>query len=504
MVATMVPWLVVGLLAVAFLLLFAVARRRADKAKSDLDAVTAEREAAIAEKTRSDAEAAELTRRYAAISDMDAAVAKARAELETAQGHIASAERGWDGKRSELEQQYAAALKQFESLNAEIRVLQEDLEDVSYGLYKPHFDFATSEAFKAEIEAVREEQKRMIRDGTATACPAQWTVGNSKAEGARMMKQYQKVMLRAFNAECDAAVAIVTWNNITKLEERLRKSYEAINQMGSVMQMSITLRYLSLKQKELRLTHEHEQKRYDEKEEQRRIREQIRDEEKAQREIERAKAEVEREQTRFEKALEQARAEAAKATGTALETLNAKVEDLQRQLEEAKQQERSLSQAQLTKAGTVYVISNIGSFGERMFKIGMTRRLDPFERVSELSDASVPFPFDVHAMMQSDNAPALEAAFHTHFESLRTNLVNPRKEFFDVDLEHIEAVAREAGAKVEFTKMAEAREYRETMARRAAEKTTPTPPAPGAFPTSLFGSASASAGNSTDSAAVTK
>jgi len=125
--------------------------------------------------------------------------------------------------------------------------------------------------------------------------------------------------------------------------------------------------------------------------------------------------------------------------------------------------------AEQTKSGHVYVISNIGSLGKDVYKIGLTRRLDPEERVSELGDASVPFEFDVHAMIYSENAPDLEYRFHKHFQQRQVNLVNPRKEFFAVSIEEIEACAKVHGCSTEFTRVAEAKQYRETLALKAAQ-----------------------------------
>ena len=157
--------------------------------------------------------------------------------------------------------------------------------------------------------------------------------------------------------------------------------------------------------------------------------------------------------------------EAARAAhGAELEKMNAQIAVLQQQLDEAKAKERAISQAQLTKAGYVYVISNVGSFGENVFKIGMTRRLEPQERVDELGDASVPFQFDVHAMIYHENAPELESRLHQVFERNRVNKINPRKEFFRVSLDEIETVARQYKADVSFTKIAEAKEYRQSLA----------------------------------------
>jgi DNA repair exonuclease SbcCD ATPase subunit len=195
-----------------------------------------------------------------------------------------------------------------------------------------------------------------------------------------MQKQLSKLMLRAFNGECEAAVARVTWNNATKMEERVRKAFEAINSLGTVVMVSITPEYLALAIQELRLTHEYEQKKQDVLEEQREIRERLREEEKALREAQRAQEEAAKEEARYAKALLKARKDLEKAKGAELSEMQAKIALLEASLADAQsQKERAKSMAELTKSGYVYVISNVGSFGENVFKIGMTRRLDPME-----------------------------------------------------------------------------------------------------------------------------
>ena len=159
---------------------------------------------------------------------------------------------------------------------------------MSYGLYKPHFDFDTSEKYKAELQRVRDKEKQLIQNEDAAVCSQQWTVNGSAAEGKKQTKRYIKLMLRAFNGECEALIADVRWNNIDRMVERLCKSFEAINKMGETHTTSITSQYMKLKLDELRLTHEYQEKLHQEKEEQKRIQEQIREEEKAQKEIEKA------------------------------------------------------------------------------------------------------------------------------------------------------------------------------------------------------------------------
>lgn len=303
-----------------------------------------------------------------------------------------------------------------------------------------------------------------------------------------MTKQYHTLLLRAFNGECDAAVANVAWNNVTKMEERIRKAHSVLNDLGSVMQMSVTPGFLSAKVEELQLAFEYEDKKYQEKEEQRRIKEQIREEERAQKEFEKEQSEAESEEARYQKALEKARAEAAAATGAQLQKLTEQVASFEAKLDEArKKKERAIARAQLTKSGFIYIISNIGSFGEKVYKIGMTRRLEPMDRVNELGSASVPFRFDLHAMLYSDDAPKLEAALHQFLQKKRVNLVNARKEFYyDVELHEVEKFVREKGLMAQFMSTPEAREYRESLALRAEQSTSAPVHEENQFPDDLF------------------
>lgn len=239
--------------------------------------------------------------------------------------------------------------------------------------------------------------------------------------------------------------------------------------MGSSHKITVSKEYSDLKLQELHLEFELQEKLYQEKEEQRKTREQMREEEKAQREIEKARKDAEDEEERNEKALQKAKAEVEKAKGQELERLTEKIKLLEENLQKAHEmKERAISRAQLTKSGHVYIISNIGSFGETVYKIGMTRRLDPMDRIDELGDASVPFDFDVHGMIYSENAPELEGILHKKIESKRVNLVNQRAEFFNTTIDEIEAIVKGLSLNIQLTKIAEAKEYRETLSLREA------------------------------------
>jgi DNA repair exonuclease SbcCD ATPase subunit len=365
----------------------------------------------------------------------------------------------------ELNEKYLAALEIYNKLDKTISLYQSEFEIMEYGLYQPQFDYTTSEEFKDKIESNYLKQKSMISNDLAAICPTEWTVNGDKAVGKRMTKLNKKNMLYGFNGECDALIAKVKWNTATRSIERLEKAYESINKLGTVNNITLSFDYYQLKKEELKLVYEFEQKKQEEKEEQRRIREQMREEEKVQREIEKAQREAEEDERRYQRALSRVKEELRYASKEEIEELNEKVNELNQKLREAEEKkQRALSMAQLTKAGHIYIISNIGSFGIDIYKIGMTRRLEPLDRVRELSDASVPFRYDVHAVIYSENAPKLEYDFHRKFDDNRINRVNGRKEFFKVSLEEIENFVKDqTDAEIEFTQLAEAREYRETM-----------------------------------------
>ncbi|MEQ9150886.1 MAG: DUF4041 domain-containing protein [Parvibaculum sp.] len=378
-----------------------------------------------------------------------------------ASGEAATLDAVVTSKRSEL----ADLERRLDELRTALVAVEEELEVQSFGFYRPTYGFDDSSQYKARLDEVRAEQKRLIKEGHATECPTNVVVDGSAARGRKMVREQSKLMLRAFNGECDAAVAKVKYNNITKLQSRVEKSFDAINTLGASKQVSITSDYLRTKLDELRLVHEHREKVAEEKEIQRELREQMREEQKAEKELQKATADAEKDERLRQEALEAARAELAAATAEQHERLQAAVAKLESELSAAiDRKAKAIARAQLTRAGHVYVISNIGSFGEGVYKIGLTRRFDPLVRVKELGDASVPFPFDVHAVIYSEDAPALEAALHREFDARRVNKVNNRKEYFRVTLEEIrQAVARHFGI-ITFVLTPEAEQFRKTLA----------------------------------------
>jgi len=387
-------------------------------------------------------------------------------------------------KKIDEQQQRSAALQaeiqthkaEIERLQAEIVVLEDEVLIQSFGLYKPRYDFNNSAAYKLKLDVIREKQASMVKSATAVHCPTSWTINNDRKEGERMVRDFGKIILRAFNNECDTAILAAKFNNLDSIEKRINKAFDTLNKLGGRMSIQIVPAYLALKLEELHLAYEYQVMKKEEKEEQKKLREQTREEAKLAREIEEARSALEKEERHFKKALVSlderlARAETAAERDVLLEerqSISGKLEEVTKNKAEIDYRERN------TRAGYVYIVSNVGAFGEGIFKIGVTRRLDPIERVDELSDASVPYDFDVHAIVFSDDAPALENALHRTFASTRLNLVNLRREFFRATIDEIETVVRENFNKpVDFTRLAEAAEFRQSELRRRELARTP-------------------------------
>lgn len=346
------------------------------------------------------------------------------------------------------------------------------------GYYERAYDFEEFEKYKNELDKIREKKKELLKldiddIGSAVYRKGNWNLNLPAAQAKSFQKKVGRLMMRAFNGECDGFVARVNYKNIKLMTSRIKNSHAVINKTVYQQFMTkISVAYRDLWIRELRLAFEFEEWKQREKEEQARIREQIREEERAARELEKAKREAELEAQRNAEALTKARAEVDGANEQQKAKLLAQIQELELRMKEMEEKNRYISQAMLTKSGHVYIISNIGSFGESMLKIGMTRRLEPMDRVKELGDASVPFPFDVHAMIRTSDAPSLENALHKHFEERRVNLENNRKEFFYVTLneiqEELDVLKSELNieADIQLTMAAEAKQWRLSKAKR--------------------------------------
>ena len=355
--------------------------------------------------------------------------------------------------------------KHIHAIQAKVDLYSRIDDFVDYGMYEmPDYLYETSERFALEIKQIREQQKAMIQAKQVII-----TQGTPEDFGEsplirRVMQEQIKLMVRSFNIECDLLIAKVNPGNLQRTLERIDAVATGLEKSGADLRYGFNTVYVKLKYQECRLQYQFALKKKEEQDEQRAIREQMREEERARREYEKAIEDASREEATYERLLEKARKALKTVKAEEKQAAELRIQQLEEELAEARAKaQRAISMAQQTKKGYVYVISNIGSFGENVYKIGLTRRLDPRERVRELGDASVPFSFDIHALIASENAPALETALHKAFDRQRVNAVNLRKEFFRVSLDDIRKKAEElTGKKSDFVMTILAEEYYQT------------------------------------------
>lgn len=306
----------------------------------------------------------------------------------------------------------------------------------------------------------------MIKDGRAATCSIQWTVNDNRTLGKKMTRDQIRETLLTFNIECEYVISKVKFNNYDSMRRRIDAMYNKLNRLNEVNQITISQKFYNLKLKELALAFEYSEQKQKEKEYAREQREIARENARVQRELEEERSRLEKEQIHFQnqsdKLNEQLKLESNTAKQEILKerlvAVNDQLTDIQKALSDVDYRQAN------ERAGYVYIISNIGSFGEDIYKIGMTRRLTPQDRIDELSGASVPFRFDVHAFIFSADAPKLESELHNRFAQFRVNMVNGRKEFYHVKLEEIEKAVREITNEfesAEFVKLAQAQQFRE-------------------------------------------
>lgn len=390
---------------------------------------------------------------------------------EALKNDISDLQQKYSEKKQELQEKTA---QEIEQSNATIRNLQNKIKVLegqqivldeavllqSFGLYEPQYDFENSEKYKLMLDKVREKQKSFIKTGQAIIGSENWTIDGDTKKGAKMVGDMKKLLLKAYNEECDELVRKVKYNNFEAYKKRIETSCNQISKLGTMLKISISNEYMQLKINELTIAFEYAQMKQKEKEEQKVLREQMREEAKLLKEIEEERKKLQKEQNHYANALE--KVEAQLRSNPDDPDLLAKKRELEEQAAEIEKAIKDVDYREANKrAGYVYIISNIGAFGENIYKIGMTRRLDPQERIDELGGASVPFKFDVHALIFTEDAPALEAALHRAFENKKVNMVNQRREFFNVTLDEIKAVIKENYDKtVEFVDIPEAEQYR--------------------------------------------
>ncbi len=432
---------------------------------------------------RADDELAQLREWIARTQGPDAleavrAVVLARAEAESIRAEAEEDARGLrlearDAVRRETAEMQAI-LKEAGRARKELERAQQDLSEVrnrlteaqaqivvtedaallqQVGVYDYRHPLQDAVAYRTRLDSLRAEIKEMVRAGQAVRSVSQWTVNGSQREGRKMVRDFSKLMLRAYNAEADQAVRTMRPYRVGPLVDRLYKTRETIAKLGATMQIRIADGYHDARVRELTLTADYLQKKDEEKEAQREARARQREEERAQREFDREREKLDKEHDHVQTALRRLRERGDPQGVLDLESRLADIESALRSVE---------ARAANIRTGYVYVISNVGAFGEHMVKIGLTRRLEPLDRIYELSGASVPFRFDVHALIFSDDAVGLETKLHQHFADRRVNQVNTRREFFYVSPAEVRDALQEYVGQhlVEFTEVPEALEWR--------------------------------------------
>jgi hypothetical protein len=361
-------------------------------------------------------------------------------------------------ERADAAEARRAASTQLDEARKAIVVTEELALLQEVGIYRYRHPLTDAVAYQRELDAMEERIKAMARkDGGAVLAATDWTVNGSIVQGRAMVRDFSKLLLRAFNAEADNLVRGLKPYKLDAAIERLTKVSEVIERLGKTMNIMISTPYLKERVRELELTADFLQKQAEKKEAERVERDRLREERKVQQEIERERARLEKERQHYSNALE---ALVAKGDDVGAARLRDELRDVQRAIEDVDYRAANI------RAGYVYVISNLGSFGEDMVKVGMTRRLDPMDRIRELSDASVPFNFDIHALFFSKDAVGIESAMHERLAARRVNLVNQRREFFRATPADAKAhLAELAGELLQYQDVPDALEYRESLTR---------------------------------------
>jgi hypothetical protein len=362
---------------------------------------------------------------------------------------------------AKLEENKKTLSEELITLNEEISKTRESLIETQeiamlqeVGVYQYTSILDTSGGYSEKIAEIRSSIKeRNITNGGAITAAQGWTVNGSTAEGAKMVKEFSKLMLRAYNGEVDDAIRTLKPFKLQAAVDRVDKVEQSIEKLGKTMQIEIDDNYHKLRVEEIRLTADFLSKKEEEKELQKEERLRLKEEEKAQKEFEREKEKLNKELMHHQAVLAK-----ADETGNAkvVEEAKAKIAEVESSISGVEERVANI------RTGYVYVISNIGSFGESVLKVGLTRRIDPEERIQELSDASVPFKFDIHAIIFSADAVSLEKQLHQELDKYRLNKVNTRKEFFSISPGHVKELLTKLSTEsiMTYKEEAEAPEWR--------------------------------------------
>lgn len=355
--------------------------------------------------------------------------------------------------------------RELNEIRKEIALVEETLDMQEYGLYEPKYNFINSTAYKERLDAVRKQQKQMIKDKTAAVGTREWSINGDTRQGKAFINTNIKQILRSFNNETEVIINKVKHSNVESSKKRIQKSFDQLNRLYEREYVSLTKSYLNLKVDEMNIAYEYEVKKQEEKELLREEREREREEKKLQKKLEKEKNKFNRENDKLQKEINKVRDELTTAADKEKAKLEKEIKELKEALNRNNEEIGKIDEWRETPgAGYVYIISNIGSFGKNVFKIGVTRRDNPDERIRELSSASVPFRYDTHVFIFSKDAFALEKELHDRFNDSRVNKVNRRKEFFNITIDDVKQIVEENKADIHsFVEHPDAEEYYDTL-----------------------------------------
>ena len=360
----------------------------------------------------------------------------------------------------EANEELAARQAEIHATRVTLLDLRGAVEVQEFGLYDYEHPAEDSVALATQLEALRADIKSAVREGRATQATSNFTFNNSSAKGAKFVRDMSKLMLRSYNAEAENCIKAVRAGNLGTAQARLTRATDQIARLGTMIDLRITSYFHQLRLRELELANRHFLAVQAEKEADRAHREELREQRKAEKELAAEKARLSKERTHYENAIA-----ALEANGDAegAERMRERLADVDHAIENVDYRSANI------RAGYVYGISNIGSFGSDVVKIGLTRRLEPMDRVNELGDASVPFRFDVHALFFADDAVSIEAMLHQHFTDRRINQINLRREYFRATPTEVRDVLKEHSVELlDFKLDPAAEEYRATQALQSS------------------------------------
>lgn len=368
-------------------------------------------------------------------------------------------------EKNKLTTKIKKATQRFNELSKQVELYSEELEFIDVGLYNPKYKFTTSTYFKEKLNICRNEQKLMIKEEKAVQQPQSFDLNGDPAKGIQFLRRISKQMIFCFNSETREIIDKVKFSNFDKSKEKILKAANRINKFNSDLFMSLSQKFIDLKIDELTLAYEYALKIEEEKEILKAEKKKEKEEKELQKEIKAKRKLIDKDIQHYENIIHELRKKLEAAQEEDKYEIERELVDIQNKQAEKENEKNELDYREANAtAGYVYIISNIGSFGKDVIKIGVTRRLDPLDRINELSGASVPFKFDIHALIFSDDAFKLEKELHHFFSEYRVNKINLRKEFFRIPIETVEEKLSEyKNLTFNFHKEAEAIEYKQTL-----------------------------------------